>query len=141
MTKPIFQAREWGRLLCQAEAAPESAPQATVAPIKASRRRRCDEMGVCQGNGCAACPDLDHQVSAMLTAQDAPGQRGSVWFAEPEPTTAQPVNGDDDEPLKREPITRIELVALVTLIVLSGASSLAVFSGIWWLASLAQVAA
>lgn len=129
MTKPAFQPAEWGTLFPEVN----SALEAKVAPVKISRRRRCDEMGVCQGNNCTNCPDLENSLFAMLSAANAPGQRGNVWFAEPDPTDTPP-ESTTAEP-KREPLTRIELIALVLLVCMSVASSLSVVAGVWWLLS------
>jgi len=133
MNKPAFQPAEWGTLF------PEVSPalEAKVAPVKISRRRRCDEMGVCQGNNCTNCPELEHSLFAMLSAANAPGQRGNVWFAEPDPTdpSSNPPDGTAADEPKREPLTRIELIALVLLVCMSVASSLSVVAGVWWLLS------
>ena len=148
----------WGRCTRAPGCAAGSVPApAHVAPVKTHYRRVNDLDGYMSRPAPLEIPVADdaqaieHDLRALVSLANAPGQRGSVWFAEPEPTTepaatpsqapapSQP-STDDDHP-KREPFTGVELFALVALLVLSGASSVAVLGGIWWLVSLAQGAA
>lgn len=113
---------------------------ATVAPIKTSRPRTCDELGVCQCFDYSTCQELSNSLLSHLSAPDAPGARGNVWFAEPEPNesafTDIEMEGDH---YPREPYNWVERLALVLLVGLSLASTLSVVAGVVWLFSLEWV--
>ena len=152
----------WGRCI-RAPGCPagSTTAAASVAPVKAHYRRSTDLDDYMSSRPAPldvpVCDDMqaiEHDLRALINRANAPGQRGSVWFAgtEPEPgpssppAPSQPGTGAshyaaDDEPPKREPFTGVELFALVILLILSAASSVAVLGGIWWLVSLAQGAA
>jgi len=127
----------WGHCTRGPGCAAGSAPLPTlVAPVKAHYRRVTDLDGYMSRPAPLELPvadnaeDLEQELNALVNRASAPGQRGSVWFADDEPAQ----NGA--YPPKREPYTGIEITAIVFLILISITSSASVLAGLWWLLSL-----
>ena len=124
----------WGHCTRGPGCAAGSAPLPTlVAPVKAHYRRVTDLDGYMSRPAPLELPvadnaqDLEQELNALVNRASAPGQRGNIWYAGDEPA---------QQPAKREPLTRVELLALLVLIVTSLASVAVVFAGLWWLLSL-----
>jgi len=75
-----------------------SNPAAKVAPVKTSRTRTCNELGVCQSTGCHDCTSNNSALpddAWLAQASNIPGQAGNVWFSEPEPDELLPLDFQD----------------------------------------------
>ena len=80
-----------------------------VASVGISRRRSDDEQA----------EEISNSAWAMLNANESPGQRGNVWFAEDEPTACA------------QPMRTWERVAFVAMVGITSAASLAIAYGVF----------
>lgn len=90
-----------------------------TATIKAASHRRCDTLGVCNGNG-----DCNRCGEPVLPQSEADGLRAAglnVWYADDD----API--DDDEPLL-EPYSPAMMISAWAMIVVLGLSSLALMA-------------